>query len=46
MPPPALGRREVIGLKADFELRAFAEPGGQEFGLVTVKDFFKGEELS
>lgn len=45
MPPPELGRREVIGLKEDFKPCAFAKPGGQEFGLVTIKDFLKGEQL-
>lgn len=44
MPPLELGRHEVIGLKEDFKARAFAKPGGQEFDLVTIKDFFSRDK--
>lgn len=44
MPSLVLGRHEVIGLKEDFKARAFAKPGGQEFDLVTIKDFFSRDK--
>lgn len=40
MSPAELGRCQGIGLKEDFKPCVFAKPGGLEFDLVTIKDFF------